>query len=1006
MSIFELKEQPIANNGVLDISEWEPFSKQTIELKGEWDFYQNKLFDDYEQILIEDEKVQMVLPSPWNDYQQGAFGFGTYRLKVKVNPESVEQYAFLIPKIESAAEIYINGKLYEQIGKVGQNREFYEPSNVPRTIYYTNPGLKEIDLVIQVANFDHPSTGGIVAPIQFGYAVNIENYREFVTGMALLASAIYLLHALYAFILYKMGRKVGQDKRLLYFSLILLLIIFATLLTENILFLWFPIPYSLGIKLVNIGSICGGYLVYKFINQSEPNAFNRFWMKFYKIYSLAVFILILLLPVYVSDFVYYLGAISVLIPCIVALRVLYRSMVTIDRTNIFIFLGVIAAVYSFIWLIVIERQDIPFVSYPFDLIIAIILIAISFFSQFFRTLAQSQKMSEELQEVDKMKNRFLVSVAHEMKNPLNGILGISQAIVHREKNALDETTIKNLNIINSVGQRMSMMLNDLVELERLKHSNFSVSLRPIELRAITDSIIDMFQFILLDTNVTVINKIPQNFPLIFADENRVSQIIFNLVHNAVKFSENGEITIEGIIKDGWAKISVSDQGLGIDRELLEEIFQPYKQVSENTVYDSGIGLGLSICKQLVELHGGTIQAQSVQGEGSTFTFTLRLFTGDYFDEQNETLGQEEVSADSQLVESIATIKQPPLFDNNEIQQDVIKILAVDDDLVNLKVLESLFSSPRYKIRIVDNAKSALAILGEQDWDIVISDIMMPSMTGYEFTKEIREKYSMLELPVLLLTAYTKEESIQTGFLVGANDYVSKPLNSVELYARVNSLVRMKKSMEQRLHLEAAWLQAQIRPHFIINSFNSIAALGRLNLDRMDALIEELTKYIRLSIDAKNYEKTVSIERELELVKSYLAIQKERFGDRIQVIWSVDETLQFEVPPLSIQTLVENAISHGILKKPKGGEVKISIERIVEGYQIAICDNGVGMDADKCERLLMEGTKDTGIGIANTNRRLNQIFGMNLKIDSEVGKGTIVSYIAPIHESNSKKDSLY
>ena len=147
MNIFQLEEQPVANNGVLDVSEWEQLSKQTIELKGEWDFYQNKLFDEKEQFMQENDSIQVVVPSSWNDYQESTFGFGTYRLKVKVTPETADQYAFYIPKIVSSAEVYINGELYEQIGRVGENRELYEPSNVPRTIYYTNPGLGEIDLV-------------------------------------------------------------------------------------------------------------------------------------------------------------------------------------------------------------------------------------------------------------------------------------------------------------------------------------------------------------------------------------------------------------------------------------------------------------------------------------------------------------------------------------------------------------------------------------------------------------------------------------------------------------------------------------------------------------------------------------------------------------------------------------------------------------------------------------------------------------------------------------------
>lgn len=206
------------------------------------------------------------------------------------------------------------------------------------------------------------------------------------------------------------------------------------------------------------------------------------------------------------------------------------------------------------------------------------------------------------------------------------------------------------------------------------------------------------------------------------------------------------------------------------------------------------------------------------------------------------------------------------------------------------------------------------------------------------------------------------------------------------------------ALHERMHMEAALLQAQIKPHFIINTFNSIAALGRIDLDRMDDMIEELSTYIRLSIDSQNTDGLAPIERELDLVRSYLYIQEKRFGDRLKVSWEVDWEAQANIPPLTIQPLVENAISHGILKRISGGTIRIVIRKEEGGVTVAIHDNGVGMSRDAVTGLLETNGRHKrphgGIGLRNTDRRLKQAFGEGLAIESVPGEGTTVSFRVP------------
>jgi sensor histidine kinase YesM len=325
------------------------------------------------------------------------------------------------------------------------------------------------------------------------------------------------------------------------------------------------------------------------------------------------------------------------------------------------------------------------------------------------------------------------------------------------------------------------------------------------------------------------------------------------------------------------------------------------------------------------------------------------------------------------------------------------ILAVDDDPVNLRVLEGILASESesYDLVTVTSAQEALHRLDHREWDLIIADVMMPQMSGYELTRRVREYFSISELPVLLLTARSQQEDLYTGFHAGANDYIMKPVDSMELKSRVRALTDVKKSARERLWMEAAWLQAQIKPHFLFNTLNTIASLSHVDHVRMVNLIEEFGKYLRSSFNPQNLDRVVSLEYELALLKSYLYIEKERFGNRLDIVWEVDEQVSLLLPPLSIQPLAENAIRHGIMNRIDGGTLCIRIQQQEDGTEIAIMDDGVGMSQEELDRLLNPQQEQySGIGLRNTDRRLKQVFGKGLYISSHPNQGTTVSFHVP------------
>lgn len=198
-----------------------------------------------------------------------------------------------------------------------------------------------------------------------------------------------------------------------------------------------------------------------------------------------------------------------------------------------------------------------------------------------------------------------------------------------------------------------------------------------------------------------------------------------------------------------------------------------------------------------------------------------------------------------------------------------------------------------------------------------------------------------------------------------------------------------------LRMEAAWLQAQIQPHFLFNTLNTIASLSEIDQPRMLRLLEHFGNYLRRSFDVRNSSSLTPIEQELELLRSYLYIEKERFGERLLLEWDVDEQISIHIPPLSIQPIVENAVKHGVLKKANGGLVSIHLADTGNYIDITVQDSGVGMNTETLEEILISRPhQPNGIGLINTDRRLKQLYGKGLQIDSILGTGTTVYFQIP------------
>ncbi|MFE5323642.1 ATP-binding protein [Paenibacillus sp. NPDC056579] len=1013
MGVFTTQDQPQAVQGVIDLRGVDLEQSPPFFLNGQWELYPHQFVSYQNGPQGANGGLPIQVPGDWggalNPDSGASYGYGTYRLRILIDP-LVQPVAFWFQGIQASSEIEINGITSSKIGKIAANADDYVPGNVSYTANYAEEGTTEIDLLIRAANFDQPLKGGLTRSIRFGSLASIDYVRWYSIGFQLVTFIILLLHGLYAGIIYLFNR---GEKALLITGLLTLSVGIAILIGhDNVLQLWLPINYEWAIKIRLLSLLWQNIFILLLFRKFSAAPPKSLWLRGYTT-ALVLFSgflaaapaswvnaaidLQLFHAFYFTSFAWFIYIVCTMI-----------FMKQADKDVVFLLLTAAAIITNMLWSIVESMKDVTTVYYPMDLIAALTGFSSYWFKKYIRNANNNAKLTEQLTKADKLKDQFLANTSHELRTPLHGIMNIAETVVTKEKEKMDEKSVKDMELLVTISRRMSHLLGDLLDVARLREHGIVLQREPLQVQSVVPSVIAMLKFMVEGRPIRLSTDIPESMPPVMADEKRLVQILYNLLHNAIKYTEEGTISVSAGTRDRHAVIHVTDTGVGMDEETQARVFLPYEQGSYGISDGKGIGLGLSICKQLVELHGGSLTVHSAEGRGSEFRFELPLADASEVPLPPQLLsmpaGTETepppgfLARDTAVGEVAAAAAIPPLLHDTRAN-----ILAVDDDPVNLNVLAGILSTEPYSITTVQSAREVLELLGTRQWDLLIADVMMPQMSGYELTQRVREHYSVSELPVLLLTARSQPSDIYTGFSSGANDYVTKPVDALELKYRIRALVALKQSIHERLRMEAAYLQAQIHPHFLFNTLNSLMALSDIDTERMRDLGDAFTSYLRISFDFLNTGELVELTHELELAKAYLYIEKERFGDKLAIVWEVEPDINLLLPPLLIQPLIENAVKHGIFSRTQGGTVHIRITRREGFIQVEVKDNGKGMDQEKVIQLLSPTMKGkSGIGLPNTNRRLIQMYGRSLSIISTPNEGTVVSFVIPYNSFNDMK----
>ncbi|WP_325048421.1 response regulator [Paenibacillus sp. CAA11] len=406
------------------------------------------------------------------------------------------------------------------------------------------------------------------------------------------------------------------------------------------------------------------------------------------------------------------------------------------------------------------------------------------------------RLAKELEKSSNYKSEFLANMSHELRTPLNSMLILSQILAENQGGRLSEEEKNYASIIHSSGEDLLNLINDILDLSKVEAGQMSVEKNAVAVVELPNILRNYFQATADNKHLSFGIHCAEDVPeIIYTDEQRLLQILKNLLSNAFKFTHQGEVSLtiarirnpklQGIEIEGEAlSFKVKDSGIGIAAEHKEGIFEAFRQADGaiSRKY-GGTGLGLSISLNLTRLLGGELSAESEEGVGSTFTLLLPVnapYTPMRSSEESlmalaEVAAAEEAATSVSAGLEISGLEGGGLDQGYEILQGKT-VLVVDDDIRNVYALTTALEKFKMQVLIAQNGYECLEVLTKEKVDIVLMDIMMPEMDGYQAMQEIRSTLQLSELPIIALTAKAMKEDREKSIASGANDYVSKPLD--------------------------------------------------------------------------------------------------------------------------------------------------------------------------------------------------------------------------------------
>lgn len=680
-----------------------------------------------------------------------------------------------------------------------------------------------------------------------------------------------------------------------------------------------------------------------------------------------------------------------------------------------------------------------------------------------RTVIEEQ--AERLREMDRIKTRFFSNISHEFRTPLTLNIGPLENALTGVYGSLSETLRKQLEIMLRNSRRLLRLINQLLDLSKLESGR-------MELRVQPGNVVDFIEGIMLSfTAFTEKRDIELRFETekeettLYFDHQNLEKVFFNLLSNAVKFTPDGgriEVRIEegpaeiGEIVCEAVRITVRDSGPGIPEGELPHIFDRFHQV-DGAVHriQEGTGIGLSLVKELVELHGGVIEVESEPGAGAVFTVTLPKGTAHF---KNARVFEEAAPADGHPARG-AMVEVAVLDEDEMLHADVLADVTPDegddrpalliiDDNPDIRAYVAGCLREHYALYVGRDGRDGLEKARRYRPSLIISDVMMPVMNGYELCRAVKSDEAINHIPVILLTSKASVEDKITGLEAGADDYIAKPFSARELLARVHNLLRLREQQSALKKLnkelvringvlrEASEMKSQllsIASHDMKNPLTAIREFANIIKEELDPeshLIElldlvydstdQMLRLITQLLDSAALE-----SGKLELVQEPVSLaelartvvrrnerQAQKKGQRIVCTPASEHGLLVKADAERMLEAMDNLISNAIKYSPHGKSIHVTVSRVDGEVHFAVRDEGPGLtDEDKrklfgkFQKLSAQptgGESSTGLGLSIV-KQVVEMHGGRVWAESEPGRGSTFTLALPALQAAVRED---
>lgn len=757
---------PKAKNGLLDLSSWNFSENGSLPLEGEWNFYWKNFRDSIDENA---DKVTAEIPGLWNDIPitgNSSFGYGTYELTVLL-PENHTRLAMSIPDIYSAYLIEVNGQYFTSDGEVGRSKMAYTP-HFNTSTRSLPAGIDTLKIRVKVANFDH-SKGGFGRALILG-SFNLYNKRVLNVSLDIFLTGSLIMGGLFFLGLYLFG---NQSKPILYFALFCVVwgyrIVASGIYALHSLF---PnMPWEISLRLEYISMFLAALFFNKYVYHLYKKDYNKIFERIFSISFLILIIIATFFPPYIFTQTIEPFFAVVVLGLILVVIIITKSAFKRRSISIYGIASILVIFFVFIYFFLsyfgfFERS--VFVSF---------LGSITFV--FLQSLVLSFRHSRELkdakdiaEQASNAKTEFLSTMSHEIRTPLNAVIGLSNYLVEENPREDQKESLDNLKFAS---ENLLSLINDILDYNKIDAGKIDFEEKPFNVRRLLDGTIAAYGHIAEEKGVELTYTVDQHVPeVIVGDITRLSQVLTNLIGNAIKFTKKGyvEVSLNFVARTNdkvAVKFSVQDTGVGIPEDKQRLIFESFTQASSSTTREfGGSGLGLSITDKLLGLMGSKLFLKSEIGVGSLFYFTQ------FFE-----------VAEPDQVKPIINSK------NNGVSLEGSHVLIVEDTVVNILVARKFLEKWEMIVDSAENGEIAVEKIKTNHYDIVLMDLQMPVMDGYQATIAIRQMG--VQTPIIALTAAAVTEVIAKIKDVGMNAYVTKPFNPMVLHDKMKELLNSNES---------------------------------------------------------------------------------------------------------------------------------------------------------------------------------------------------------------------